>query len=143
MQVIIDNAINTVTKMRDRLLLLRSYFEHPISLRFGLTENLLTNSTFNLGIRFNFSLMVHDYRGETKLRKGNVFTSVCQEFCPQGGGVHPRDQTPPCQGGVYSPSVGPPGQTHPLGRHPWADTPPSSRHPSLRQIPLPQADTHG
>ena len=22
----------------------------------------------------------------TKLRQGNVFTSVCQEFCPQGGG---------------------------------------------------------
>ena len=25
------------------------------------------------------------YRRQTKLRKGNVFTSVCQEFCPQGG----------------------------------------------------------
>ena len=23
----------------------------------------------------------------TKLRQGNVFTSVCQEFCPQGGHV--------------------------------------------------------
>ena len=23
----------------------------------------------------------------TKLRQGNVFTGVCQEFCPQGGGV--------------------------------------------------------
>ena len=30
-----------------------------------------------------------NYRPQTKLRKGNVFTSVCQEFCPQGeGGVH-------------------------------------------------------
>ena len=24
------------------------------------------------------------YRPQTKLRKGNVFTSVCQEFCSQG-----------------------------------------------------------
>ena len=23
----------------------------------------------------------------TKLRKGNIFTSVCQEFCPRGGGA--------------------------------------------------------
>ena len=26
------------------------------------------------------------YRPQTKLQKGNVFTSVCQEFCPQLGG---------------------------------------------------------
>ena len=25
------------------------------------------------------------YRPQTKLRKGNIFTSVCQEFCPRGG----------------------------------------------------------
>ena len=25
-----------------------------------------------------------------KLRQGNNFTSVCQEFCPRGGGVHGR-----------------------------------------------------
>ena len=24
----------------------------------------------------------------TKLGQGNIFRSVCQEFCPQGGGVH-------------------------------------------------------
>ena len=24
----------------------------------------------------------------TKLRQGNIFTSMCQEFCPQGGGGH-------------------------------------------------------
>ena len=29
------------------------------------------------------------YRPQTKLHKGNVFTSVCQVFCPQRGGVHP------------------------------------------------------
>ena len=69
-----------------------------------------------------------------KLRKGNVFTSGCQEFCPWGWGVHsladtplgqthtPR-QTPPW---VYTPRHTPPRQTppgiHPLGRHPQADT---------------------
>ena len=26
-----------------------------------------------------------NYHPQTKLRKGNVFTSVCKEFCPQGG----------------------------------------------------------
>ena len=44
------------------------------------------------------------YRPQTKLRKGNVFTSVFQEFCPWGC-VH-WGRHPPC-------------------RHPPADTPPS------------------
>ena len=34
----------------------------------------------------NNCLVTHHYRPQTKLRKGNVFTSVCQEFCPQGAG---------------------------------------------------------
>ena len=47
------------------------------------------------------------YHPQTKLQKGNVFTSVCQEFFPQGSVC----QTPP-------------GQTPPLGQTPpWADTP--------------------
>ena len=63
------------------------------------------------------------------MRKGNVFTSVCQEFCPQGRGCLPlglgvvytskRDplrQSPP-------PSL---RQTSPLGWHPL----PSGRHPT-------------
>ena len=44
------------------------------------------------------------YRPQTKLRKGNVFTSVCQEFCPQ-------------RGKVYTP----------LADTPWADTPPPNQ----------------
>ena len=31
-------------------------------------------------------IMAH-YRLQTKLRKGNVFTSVGQKFCPRGGGI--------------------------------------------------------
>ena len=48
-------------------------------------------------------LLVGFYRPQTKLRKGNVFTPVCQSFCLQGGvcPVHAR--------------------IHPL---PWADNPP-------------------
>ena len=70
------------------------------------------------------------YRPQTKLRKGNVFTSVCQEFCPQGGlpqcmlgytplgGQTPQRQTP--HAGIH------PGQAPPGGSPPWAD-PPSRR----------------
>ena len=74
------------------------------------------------------------YRPQTKLRKGNVFTPVCQSFCSQGVCI------PACTGHTL------PGQTLPLGRHPpgrhpprqthsWADTHPPGRHPSW-------ADTH-
>ena len=58
--------------------------------------------------------------------KGNVFTSVCQEFCPWGGGVHPQADTP----------LG----RHPPDRHPRADTPqantPLGRHNPGRHPPL-------
>ena len=49
----------------------------------------------------------------TKLGQGNIFSSVCQEFCSRGGGV--PGQVPPRQ-------VHPPGQVHP----PWAGTPPGA-----------------
>ena len=48
-----------------------------------------------------------NYRPQTKLRKGNVFTSVCQEFCLRGSAsvhagihppTHPAGQTPPHPG---------------------------------------------
>ena len=39
-------------------------------------------------------LDLHFYRPQTKLRKGNVFTSVCQEFCQQGGGGQCPDPGP-------------------------------------------------
>ena len=55
------------------------------------------------------------YGPQTKSRKGNVFTSVCQEFCPRGK--------------VYTP----------WADTPQADTPPGQTPP--RQTPPPQADT--
>ena len=71
------------------------------------------------------------------MRKGNIFTSVCQEFCPQGrgclplglgGGVHLR-QTPLSSGR-------PPSQAYtPSGRHP----PPSAD--TSRQTPAPEMAT--
>ena len=52
---------------------------------------------------------IYFYCPQTKLRKGNVFTPVCQSFCSQGGCL------PQCILGYTHP---------PLGRHPpWANTP--------------------
>ena len=66
------------------------------------------------------------YRPQTKLQKGYVFTSVCQEFCPQEGSVvHPLGRPPI-------------GRHTPLGRHTqWADTPPVQTPPGQTH---PQAD---
>ena len=51
----------------------------------------VTLRRYELQCRLNYLY----YRPQTKLRQGNVFTSVCQEFCPQGGacvvgGMHGR-----------------------------------------------------
>ena len=62
----------------------------------------------------SFKLIYSYYRPQTKLRKGNVFTPVCQSFCSQGG---------VCLSACWD--------THPLGRYPqgpqadtsWVDTP--------------------
>ena len=99
------------------------------------------------------------YRQQIKLRKGNLFTSVCQEFCPRRGCLpdtprentpmgrhaprqtHPQADTSP---GRHTPRQTPPGQKDiPLGRHPGIDTPwadPQGR-PSGK-IPLPRADRY-
>ena len=68
-----------------------------------------------------FSHWINLYLIKTKLRHGNIFTSVCQQFCPQGGGVclsacwdtHPLDRYPPGQTPPGRPLLG----RHPLGRH--------------------------
>ena len=69
----------------------------------------------------------------TRLEQGNIFRSVCQEFCSRGGGcVYPiacwDTHTPP--------------GAHPLG--PEADTPRHTTHPPGADTPSgPEADTSG
>ena len=77
----------------------------------------------------------------TKLRQGNTFSSVCQEFCSQVGEV--PGQVPPRQ--VYLPwactpaGQVPPGQVHPqAGTPPWAGTLPGRYTP---RSGIPQAGT--
>ena len=71
----------------------------------------------------------------TKLGQGNIFTSVCQEFCPQGGGClpqcmlgyTPRSRHHPPPQTRYTPRTrhtSPPDQAH---LPPRADTPLGSR----------------
>ena len=70
----------------------------------------------------------------TKLGQGNIFTSVCQEFCPQGGrvsasvhaGIHPQ--------GGDTPRTDPPGADTPPDQ---AHHPPGSRHPLEQTPPTP------
>ena len=63
------------------------------------------------------------YRPQTKLLKGNVFTPVTS-VCSQGGGVHPRADTPQGRHNPPPPTDIPPQQTPPPGRHPTRQTPP-------------------
>ena len=44
-----------------------------------------------------FFVLLHSYRPQTKLRKCNVFTPVCQSFCSQGGCI------PACTGACIPP----------------------------------------
>ena len=70
----------------------------------------------------------------TKLRQGNIVTSMCQEFCPEGGLLrytHPWADTPTPPFGQTPP------YPYPRADTPLADTPiplPSGKHPS-GQIP--------
>ena len=57
-----------------------------------------------------------------RLRKGNVFTSVCQEFCPQG-----RECIPACTGADTPPDRY--SSMH-WGRHPPAATAADGMHPT-------------
>ena len=89
----------------------------------------------------------------TKLGQGNIFTRVCQEFCPQGEGegvclsacwdTHPPDQadSPPDQADTPPDQADPPGSRPPQTRQtpPQGQTPPWTRQtPRTRQTPPPQ-----
>ena len=80
----------------------------------------------------------------TKLGQGNIFSSVCQEFCPRGGreclGRYPPSQAHP-PGRCTLGSGTPPGQVHNpwAGSPPWGGTPPSRY--TFEQVQPPQAGT--
>ena len=81
------------------------------------------------------------YRPKTKSRKGNVFTSVCQEFCPRGAiHTHPWADTAL---GRHSQQADTPWANTLLGRHsPSRKTPLAGRHPPpSRQTHHWQTDT--
>ena len=78
----------------------------------------------SFSVQYYFSFSCTFYRPQTKLRKGNVFTPVCQSFCSQGvsasvhAGIHPRADGP----GQTSPGQTPPHAQCMLG---YTHTPPS------------------
>ena len=74
----------------------------------------------------------------TKLGQGNIFTSVCQEFCPQGGGCLPQ-----CMLGYTPPQTRqtPREQTPPSQTRQTIPLPPTRQTPRTRQTPPDQADT--
>ena len=68
----------------------------------------------------------------------NIFASLCQKFCPQGGVCLSAcwDTPPP---GRHTPGQTSPGKTpqgrHFLGRHPHGQTPPCADNPSGQTPP--------
>ena len=68
----------------------------------------------------SFVTGIHYHRPQTKLRKGNVFTSVCQEFCLSGGCIPVCMGGGVCLGGVCAqpPEMATAADgTHPTGMH--------------------------
>ena len=72
--------------------------------------------TYYFGSATALDRLINIYRPQTKLRKGNVFTSVCQEFCPQEGGLpqYMLGYTPPLGG---RPPFPPPADGYSSGRY--------------------------
>ena len=74
--------------------------------------------------------------------QGNIFRSVCQEFCPRGGGLPqcmlgcpPAKETPPSQGDP------PAKETHPLPRRPLLPVPhPREKLMGNRSRPTPKGE---
>ena len=78
------------------------------------------------------------YRPKRSFGQGNIFTSVCQEFCPQGGGYLTRNPpqdpagTPPGPGRYTPRDQTPPGPDTPpdqAGSPPGPDPPGPGRYP--------------
>ena len=91
-----------------------TYHSGPFTLSvkdwFGASPSTLASHLIEFATHFWGQLTC--YRPQTKLRKGNVFTSVCQGFCPRRKGVYPSmhwadtpAQTPPSpvHAGIHTP----------------------------------------
>ena len=101
---------------------------------YGYTTIFLADSA-NLGTSFLVNMLVwvclttnllcsSEYlSAATKLGQGNIFRSVCQEFCPRGGGCLPAsppraDPPPPPRADTHPPAYGQRAAgTHPTGMH--------------------------
>ena len=84
---------------------------------------------YMIGFHVSYSLMCKFFIvtfPQLLLRKGNVFTPVCQSFCSLGGCL------PQCMLGY----------THPLVDTPWADTPGADATPPWADTPHPPAEGH-
>ena len=71
------------------------------------------------------------------LEQGNIFSSVCQEFCSRGGeylGTYPPGQVHPTSPGRYTPWAG----TPPLGRYTPRQVHRPSRYTPLQVAPPPE-----
>ena len=73
--------------------------------KFERTENHNSFTPWYLNVFYQ-----HCYCPQMKLRKGNVFISVCQEFCPEGG-FTPPGRPPPRQTATAADGM------HPTGMH--------------------------
>ena len=83
---------------------------------------------YSCSLWFMFSACFFTVR-KRSLGQGNIFRSVCQEFCPQGGSTWAG--TPPPGPGTPLARYTPPGQVHPQTRY----TPrPGTPHPTPDQV---------
>ena len=69
------------------------------------------SATHTLGV------LTYCYHLQTKLQKGNVFTSVCQEFCTRGEVRHPHNQPQPLHHHPRQQTATAVDGTHPTGMH--------------------------
>ena len=114
----------------------------------GILYGKVVSSTFCKSLAFT---MLKKYccllPAATKLGQGNIFTSMCQEFCPGGGGegvclsacwdTPPQSRhTPPPEQTHHPPEQTPLDQADPTSP-PGADTPPRTRQTPLGAATIP------